>query len=177
MLKVVTPLLLLACVGCASITAVETNPEIPLVDKNIAPAANMPLIKADQSGDNLADYLGNGKWTLVMFWDSNCGYSTFEELSVFHNRYRNNNAEVLGVSIEGKEKLAEFKQHLKTKKPTFPNLIGELTVVASRYSTLAEEPLKGTPSFLLFRPNGEMAAQQAGTVVISELEKFIADNS
>ena len=39
------------------------------------------------------------------------------------------------------------------------------------------DPLKGTPSFLLFRPNGEMAAQQAGTVVISELEKFIADNS
>ncbi len=39
------------------------------------------------------------------------------------------------------------------------------------------ESLRGTPTFILFDPEGKLVAAQPGIVAVASLEKFIMDNS
>ena len=56
---------------------------------------------------------------------------------------------------------------------SFDNLIGELTVVAFNYEASTEEPLQGTPTYMMFNPQGQLVGHNPGPVKIEALEKFI----
>ncbi len=59
----------------------------------------------------------------------------------------------------------------------FDNLIGEPEVVAGYYQLASGSRWIGTPSFLIFAPDGELMAKQAGAVEVDIVENFIAANT
>ncbi|MBT8428851.1 MAG: hypothetical protein KJN79_02970, partial [Gammaproteobacteria bacterium] len=59
----------------------------------------------------------------------------------------------------------------------YPNLIGEPGMVSLYYASLTQESLRGTPTFLIFDPDGELAAAQAGAVSPEAINRFIAKNN
>lgn len=118
---------------------------------------------------------GNGKWTLVMIWATDCHICKEQKpkISAFHDKHKDSLVEVFGIALDGASHLDDVNQYLEEHQPTFPNYVGELPIVASNYTSLTEEPLRGTPTYLLFNPQGELKGNNPGPVSPSAIEGFI----
>lgn len=123
---------------------------------------------------SLDDYTGKGKWLVVMLWASDCHVCNQEahEYVAFHGKHANGSAHVLGVSLDGAKK-KEAEQFLKKHSVNFPNLIGEAITVATLYEQLSGGSWIGTPSFLVYNPQGKLVGAQVGAVPTSVIESFI----
>lgn len=139
------------------------------------PAALGGLKTLDGQEALLADHVGNGKWLLVMIWASDCVICNKEmpQLSDFHFEHSDELAEVIGVSLDGYDNRADAQAFLDRHEPSFPNYVGEMITVAFGYQAMTGEQLYGTPSFLLFTPDGELVANNAGPVSAEALLRFI----
>ena len=123
----------------------------------------------------LNEYIGRGQWTVVMFWASDCHVCNAEahEYVLFHDQHHEEGAAVLGISLDGRAGKAEALRFIDRHMVDFPNLIGEPDVVARLYTSLAGEPWLGTPTFLVFAPDGRLRARQVGAVPAALIEAFI----
>ena len=127
----------------------------------------------------LSEFTGQGRWTIVMFWASDCQVCNAEaqEYVLFHDRHHDKDAAVLGITLDGRAGKAEALQFIDRHMVAFPNLIGEPDVVAGVYMGLTGEPWLGTPSFLVYSPDGELRARQVGAVPTALIEAFIERKS
>lgn len=133
------------------------------------------LTDFDGNPKSIKDYTGKGQWVLVMFWASDCHICNKEahQYVDFHFTHSDNDAIVLGVSVDGKAKHKDAVAFIKKHNIDFPNLIGEPEDVTAIYSDYAQARWVGTPSFLLFDPKGKIMAAQAGAVPPEVIEAFI----
>ena len=133
---------------------------------------------SDFNGESrkLEDYTGKGEWLVVMIWASDCHICNAEAASYarFHESQRDDGVGVLGISMDGEEKKEAALAFIERHGLPFPNLIGEPGMVGLYYASLTKESLRGTPSFLIFDPSGELAAAQAGAVPPEAITRFIA---
>lgn len=122
---------------------------------------------------------GQGKWLVVMLWASDCEICTAEvgAYKQFHQRHRQTTASVLGLTIDGAAGKEEALDFVNQHNLNFSNLIGEPEAVMSYFQILTGGPWIGTPSFLVFGPNGELMAKQVGALSPDLIDQFIADNS
>jgi peroxiredoxin len=127
----------------------------------------------------LGDFTGKGKWTVVMFWASDCRVCNAEigEYIRFNNAHKNKDARIIGVTLDGQAGLAAARKFVQRHAVSFPNLVGEPVAVARLYQSLSGHDWVGTPSFLLYNPKGKLLAAQAGAVPPALIEKFIKENS
>jgi len=127
----------------------------------------------------ISDYTGHGKWLVVMFWAHDCKVCNRDVASKvqFFERHRNKNATVLGISIDGKENRKGAIAFIRRHKVTFPNLIGEPQDVMNLFTRYTGDDFVGTPTFLIFDPQGKVRAEQAGAVPNSLIEDFIRKHS
>ncbi len=127
----------------------------------------------------IKEFTGNGKWLLVMFWASDCHICNREahQYVDFHFTHSDKDATVLGISVDGKAKFKDAQAFIKKHNIDFPNLIGEPEVVTAIYSQYSNSRWVGTPSFLLFNPQGEVLAAQVGAVPPDVIEDFIEKNT
>ena len=128
---------------------------------------------------NLSEFIGQGQWTVVMFWASDCHVCNAEvhDYVLFHDAFHDKQAAVLGISLDGHARKAEALRFIDRHMVDFPNLIGEPGTVAKLYTRLVGEPWLGTPSFLVFSPAGELRARQVGAVPAELIEAFIERES
>lgn len=128
---------------------------------------------------NLADQIGQGKWTLVMFWQVECSVCRQQEpvISEFHEKYSEDNAEVIGISIDGMERIDDVKDFLASRDLSYPNYVGDLGMMAFNYQAVTENSFRGTPTYLLFSPDGKLEGDNPGPVRMEALENFIASRS
>lgn len=126
----------------------------------------------------LENYLGKGKWTIVMMWASDCYICNREahEYVDFHMIHSDTDATVLGVSLDGENRKKDAEKFIKKHSVDFPNLIAEPEHVARLYQELTGQFFAGTPTFLIYSPNGELKAAQAGAVPTSLIEDFMKKN-
>ena len=145
-----------------------------------------PLVSAEIKGFQdfngkpqvLENYLGKGKWTIVMMWASDCHICNREahEYVDFHMIHSDNDATVLGISLDGESRKKEAEKFIKKHSIDFPNLIAEPEHVANLYQELTGQFFAGTPSFLIYSPDGELKAAQAGAVPTALIEDFMKKN-
>ena len=128
---------------------------------------------------DIGKYAGNGKWLVVMIWASDCTVCNKEAHNYvdFHKLHKDKDAQMVGLSIDGKEKTKEAVEFIKRHKVNFPNLIGEPMDVAAMYQERTGGNWIGTPSFMVFNPKGELIGAQAGAVPVSIIESFIERES
>jgi len=94
-------------------------------------------------------------------------------LSDFHNRHKDSDAEVYGVALDGVEELDAIKQYMTNHDVSFPTYVGDLALIGINFAMNAQEPFKGTPTYMLFDPNGNFRAVDEGYLDIDSLERFI----
>ncbi len=127
----------------------------------------------------LSDYTGNGKWTVVMIWASDCHVcnSEAEQYVQYHEANNKQKAVVLGITLDGQSKKTEAEAFIKRNDVTFTNLIGEPEEVATLFETLTGGSWVGTPTFLIYNPAGELKAAQPGAVPTELIDEFIQQQS
>jgi len=127
----------------------------------------------------LENYTGKGKWLVVMMWASDCHICNKEahEYVDFHMVHSDDDATVLGISLDGESRKKEAENFIKKHSVDFPNLIAEPEHVAAIYKELTGQFFAGTPTFLIFSPDGELKAAQAGAVPTQLIEDFMKQNS
>jgi len=126
----------------------------------------------------LENYLGKGKWLIVMIWASDCHICNREahEYVDFHFVHSEKDATVLGISVDGASRKKEAEKFISRHSIDFPNLIAELDFVSNMYKNYTGQYFAGTPSFLIFSPTGELKAAQVGAVPTTLIEDFIRKN-
>lgn len=146
----------------------------------VAPASeDAPFSDFNGQPRTVESYAGNGQWLVVMIWAHDCGVCNQEAESYaqFHLEHKETTARVLGISMDGVAKKADAEAFVARHDLPFPNLLGELIPTMGYYATLTQSAFRGTPTLLLFGPDGELRAAQAGAVPITSIERFIAEKS
>jgi len=140
--------------------------------------ANPTLKGFDANATEYNSHFGQNKWSVVMIWAHDCSVCN-EEASAymdFHLKNKNLLAKVIGISIDGEKYKSEAKAFLARHKLTFPNYYGEAQEIANWFYELTGANWRGTPTFLIYNPKGDLLAQQAGAIPVPLLEQFIAQN-
>ena len=127
----------------------------------------------------LDEFIGQGKWLIVMFWAHDCHVCNHEApgYQKFHNERKTRDAIVLGISIDGAERKKQAGEFIKRNGLSFTNLIGEPLQTTNMFSQLTGVEWLGTPTFLIYTPTGKLVAQQAGGVPVSLISEFIAEQT
>lgn len=139
-----------------------------------------PLTNLNGKAASIADYTGNGKWLVVMFWASDCHICNKEAHQYVAMQERNKeagNITVLGISIDGLDNKEAAQGFINEHKLNFPNLIGSLEDIASMYYNLTGNQWIGTPTFFIYDTEGKLRVADAGAIPAKIIEDFIAENS
>lgn len=155
---------------------------VALVTVSFSAVAKSPfkgLVDTDGAAASLSDTIGNGKWTLVMLWATDCHICTEQKpkISAFYDERKNTDANVVGIALDGTTGLKQVRRYLDRHQPTFPNYVSDIRALGLTYEMLTEESLRGTPTYLLFAPDGELKGNNPGPITIAGLEKFIDKHS
>jgi peroxiredoxin len=142
-------------------------------------AGNDGFLNFDGQEASVEAHIGKGDWLVVMMWAQGCHVcnAEVEGYAQLHEAYAGEGASVLGISIDGladKEKARDFIQRHDVP---FPNLIAEPEVAMRWYAAQTGSRFLGTPTILIYGPDGDLQAAQAGAVAPEVIEKFIAENS
>lgn len=139
----------------------------------VSAAPNLVLKDFNGKAHNVSNYIGKGKWTVVVLWAHDCPVCNSEiyHMTFFHDAHQDKDATVLGVSVDGWSKRDKAETFVETHALNFPNLIAE-----PRQNVLGKfggGKFYGTPTFYIYAPNGEFMAQQVGPLTQEALEGFI----
>lgn len=126
----------------------------------------------------LGKFIDQGKWTLVMLWLSDCEVCAIEapQFSEFHHA-NDVDTQVLGIALDGYKNKRAITDFIDRHNADFPHLIGEFPIVAIDYEDRMGETLLGTPTFVLYTPDGEIAGNMPGILRIEALKEFITGKS
>lgn len=143
------------------------------------PVAAEPLATFDGQPARISDYTGKGQWTVVKIWVSDCGVCNAEAHAyvAFHAKHRDSDAQMLGISLDGREHLFDAEAFVERHALNYPQLLIDWEGGSRMYRELTGASLNGTPAFLIYTPDGELVAQQLGAVPVDLIESFIAGRS
>ena len=127
--------------------------------------------------DSINNHIGKDKWTILEVWASDCGACRMHmpEMVEFDGKLKN--ARLLGVTLDGQRGIDDAKEFIAEFGVKFPTVVTNAVEMNIWMQQSIGEPLRGTPTFILFDPKGQLVAAQPGIVSISSLEKFIMQNS
>lgn len=126
-----------------------------------------------QKAVNPDSLTGKGRWTLFEIWDSSCHIcrETIHEINRFQAAYPQ--AQVFGISTDSKRGRQDALNFAREHQLKFPNLLSHFVEVSDYLYSRAGERLLGTPTVMLFTPEGDLLAVQPGPVTAQELINFI----
>ena len=138
-------------------------------------AAGVPVQAIDGKHASLADFLSHDKWTLVMVWTTYCGVcrKQYPEISAFHQRHKDQDAVVLGISLDGYDQAAKIKAYQAAYAHNFPSVMTTVEDFSDKYARTTGEAFTGTPTYLLFDAKGDLRAFLGGPITTAAIEKFM----
>ena len=141
-------------------TAHATAPELTLPDLEGRP-------------HTLNEYIGHGKWVVMVFWMHDCKIcaSEIHHLQAFHAAHADKDAIVLGISIDGTDRVKDARRFAAKHKLTFPNLLTEPDFDALQ--KFGGGKFLGTPTQYFYDPVGRLVARKIGPISRADIEGFI----
>ncbi|MCK4707037.1 MAG: TlpA family protein disulfide reductase [Gammaproteobacteria bacterium] len=141
-----------------------------------AAAPDVNARDVDGKTHNVNQYIGQGKWTVVVFWAHDCHICNLEieQMTFFHDDHSKKDATVLGISMDGFKQVKKSKAFIERHELNFPNLLIEQS--QAEFRKFGGGGFVGTPTFYLYNPAGELLAKNIGPVSPEDLEKFIKAN-
>ena len=127
--------------------------------------------------DSINNHIGKNKWTILEIWESSCGACRMHmpEMVKFDGKLKN--ARILGVTLDGQDGIDDAEDFIAEYDIKFPTIVTNYVEMNIWMEQSIGESLRGTPTFILFDPEGKLVAAQPGIVATTSLEKFIKENS
>lgn len=125
---------------------------------------------------NLNDFVGDGRWTLVMFWSTDCIPCEEQKpmLEEFHRDHVDTDASVVGIALDGIDQLDGIEVLMKRHEPSYPNLVVFTDVFYRQFKELTGKDFRVTPTYLLYAPDGSLAGARAGPLERETIEAIVA---
>ena len=127
----------------------------------------------------IEQFLDGKHWLVVVIWSFRCPICQ-KELPTYADwarRQKRGSFTVIGLSIDGHEGFGGAWALLEELDDDFKSLIGEADEVADFVLSHSRQPFQGTPTIMIFNPNGILVAFQGGLVPVDSIEVFIAQHS
>ncbi|MGB3916032.1 TlpA family protein disulfide reductase [Thiothrix litoralis] len=121
--------------------------------------------------------VGKGKWTVMEVWASDCRMCRATIHHTVDFETSNPDVDVIGVSLDGKAGKANAEKFIDEQGLTFTNLLSDPSEVDKYLYSTAKESFIGTPTFMVYNPQGKLLAVQPGAVTAEELSDFIKKQS
>ncbi|PWQ98002.1 TlpA family protein disulfide reductase [Leucothrix arctica] len=131
----------------------------------------------DSKQTTIEDEIGNGKWTIVEVWASDCGACRAHMPDMVKFDGKLDNVRVLGIALDGQPGKAAAQDMIDEYKMPFKNILSNPIEMNAWMELNAEEGLIGTPTFMIFNPEGKLTALQPGILPTTSLVKYIEANS
>jgi len=127
--------------------------------------------------DKITNYIGNDKWTVLEIWASDCPACRMHmpEMVEFDGKLKN--TRLLSVSVDGLDRIEDTEDFIAEFDIKFPTIMSNPIEMNVWMQQSVGENFVGTPTFILFDPEGKLVAAQPGIVSTASLEKFITENS
>ena len=169
----------LSLLGSASYTGqLVASDESKAADENkAADALFLDLMTLQGKDGDFDAAFNNGKWTLVKIWQANCHVCGEQAPMISAAHDERDDFTAVGISVDGRKGLTVANRFVDRHEPSYPNFVGELSIIAVNFQILTEEAFRGTPSYLLFNPENELMAAQAGLISKEALFGFIDSKS
>jgi len=146
----------------------------------LASSAGLEMHSVDDGQPvNLENLTGQGKWTLVMIWATSCILCQSQKpiISAFHEKHKDLDAHVVGIALDGVKNIGKVRRYISQHDVTFPNYVSQMKSAASHYFGVTDEQFRGTPTYLLFSPQGELIGKNPGLLSAEAIEDFISRKS
>lgn len=137
---------------------------------------NVILEGLDGKQHHLNEYIGKGQWVVFNIWGPRCPpcISEMPDLQNLHDAHKDNDLIVVAMALDFPSFQYAKKEEVQTFVDdyfiSFPVLLGDYKVIEK----MGGGRLQGTPTTLLYDPNGELAAMQVGQITQKIVEDFIA---
>jgi len=131
----------------------------------------------DGKQDSITNHIGKDKWTIVEVWESNCHACRMHMPDMVKFDGKLKNARILGISLDGQKGIDKAEEFIMEYNIKFPTIITNYVEMNIWMKRSIGESLVGTPTFILFDPEGKLVAAQPGIVSTASLETFITENS
>ncbi len=124
---------------------------------------------------DLHQHLGNGQWALVMLWTTDCAPCEAQKPMIedFHNTHRDGLAKVIGIALDGPAQQNAIDALIDKHRPSYVNLVAYDDVFTKQFLTETGRSFSVTPTYLLYRPNGELYGVHTGPIGRPALEQVI----
>lgn len=122
---------------------------------------------------SLETLVGQGKWTVVEVWASDCRACRGSIHHTVDFETANPDVDVIGISLDGADGKANAEKFIDEFGLDFPNLLSNASEIDQYLYSTAKESFIGTPTFMLYNPQGKLLAVQPGVVTEEELGAFI----
>ena len=124
---------------------------------------------------DLHDYVGNGQWTLVMLWTTDCIPCEEQKpmIEEFHSTYKDSVARVVGLALDGPSKQNEIDKLVAHHQPSYTNLVAFDDVFVRQFSEETGKSFSVTPTYMLYRPDGTLLGVHLGKVSREALDSVV----
>ena len=135
----------------------------------LAAGPDVSLKDLEGKNHNVNEYIGQGKWTIVVIWSADCPICRREiyHMTFFQDEHHKKDATVLGVSIDGYANRDKAKSFINDQSLNFPNLIGD----SEDPGRISKTMFIGTPTYYFFSPEGDFMTQRIGPVTQQQAEE------
>lgn len=131
----------------------------------------------DGKADSISKYIGQGKWTVIEVWSTHCPTcrAHMPEMVKFDGTLKN--TRLLGIALDGKDAKDDVDDFIIEYNMDFANIISNFVEMNTWMKNNTGQRLMGTPTFVIYNPQGRLVAAKAGLVSTAALSDFIKKNS
>lgn len=135
------------------------------------------LLVSDFDGNkvNVKDYIGDGRWTIVMLWQLDCIPCEEQKpfIEAFHDKYKSSSAHVVGLVIDGHEYMSQIKAFVDKKPTAFPSHVVFGDVFQEQIMDETGKAFPAAPGYIIYSPDGELDQAINSRVNINDLIGYV----
>jgi thiol-disulfide isomerase/thioredoxin len=132
-------------------------------------ASAMTDIKGQPS--SVASHVGKGQWLIVEAWHSKCSICMKGMPAMVQAHPSFPNAKLIGVSLDGNRHIAQ--RVVRRFNINFPTIVSNTSEFDQYLRKVANRPLRGAPTYLIFSPTGKLKAVQSGKLTPRDIKGYL----
>ncbi|MBX2839249.1 MAG: TlpA family protein disulfide reductase [Gammaproteobacteria bacterium] len=124
---------------------------------------------------NLHEYLGDGRWTLVMFWSLDCVPCEAQKpmIESFYQAHKQSRANVIGIALDGPKYQKQIQARIDKNKTTYTNFVAFDDVIYKQFVEEVGKPYHATPTYVMYDPNGNLVGMHTGPIERAALDSVV----